>query len=1200
MAVVKKNCFELHGLKDLGNLLRERVDSGIPEKEAARQLILQEHERLYNDLNELRTKVNPKAKVEKYSPPDNQKEIEQIKADYEQAKAKAAEVPIPAEEKTADIGTPEEAGKTTEKGTAAGEPPPGAPGEPVKDDGGKLNDKGILTRLYNAKGTPEAAKEGFKAKGLKYQTKSQEEAAGVAKTVVEEMGIDDAVLAAESMKFDGDVNSLIFAEALNKLKEQEDAATSPEGKMEAAMKFAEVGITYDKMARYGGRFNAAINHFYKKSPLGIQLMENAKRKEDFDEWSKPKDKSWKEFFTEMMKEPEFESIIKEQVQEGMKKERAEARKARIKKVDDFIDKAKDQFKGGATYSTIIPPQVITTALEGIRQAYHAGEHVVKIVQDAIDYISKELGHDNWDKEKFKKEWEEKLRDRESKKPLTDEELKLKILNKFRNKLKGLSESQKDDVIRRSHKQLIENGALEYDDFKKIIARVTGRADLTDAEGAKIRSLVEKTNAVEDAAQKVRTERTDESLVELNKAEIEVGRAAKELNELFHNKPDIVKRLTSIMQLSTLGIPALVNNPIYNLWNQMALRFPVGVINDAIDRGMAAAAKLAGKTYDREYNVWGTQKEFWSKLGLGTREAFQQVGTGLTRQDYLDKEIVTQQQIRPFKSWKDIADSARGNKQLTRKQWWDKLIQGTVGIPAEVVARFLNVGDKPQRFAAEGAQGSAFANTLGLKDIDYKIFIKFPREEAYRNYKAQGLSDEVAGQKADAIKEAIIKEGQRSTFQQDNLLNDAITRAAGVLGGKDSGTAQLTKALVISPYIKIPSNAFWSLYNLLNPEIAIVQAGVHAANAKRLNNKGELTKGKLQNREARYWMAHAIVGIGMRATVVALVQAGTFVPGSDDDDSKKERDANAFFDKPGYVNIGDIKISNRWFGFMGMMGNAIAKKWKDATPEQREAQDDFWNIAFGGMEWEALQELENGVFSNSSSLLQSLNTGDWSRYGLNTLNMFTNIIQPAAIAQINRAALDEVPNSKGDSFLDRLNKSFAQRSTLYRNIFKVQLDQKRDIWGQTIPKGGNLLSRMFGISKANPQLFGRPVYDDFIRTQDSGFLPPAVLANINGKKLNTKQENKLQEYIGSERKRLAQPYVNGMAEVPIISKKYSELNDEKKKEVLQYLYGRGRERGLELFYKDYPQFRPKEKSIKDQIDDSIWDATKSIMEAKEQN
>lgn len=1067
---------------------------------------------------------------------------------------------------------------------ASKEPPPAPPkqgeGKGVGDEGGRLNDKGILNKLYNAKRTPEAAKEGFKKEGLEYETKSQKEAQEVANALLDEVGIDEAVAAAEAMKFDGDVNSLIFAEALNRLREQEEKATTPEAKLEAATRFAEIGITYDKMARYGGRFNAAINYFYKKSPLGIVIMENAKRKDDFNQWSKPKDKSWKEFWSEMMKEPEFAEQVKVQVQEELKKERAAAREARIKKVDDFFDKAKEQFKGGAAYSSIIPPKIITTALEGMKQAYRAGEAVGKIIQDAIDYISTELGSQPWDKEKFRKEWEDKLKEKGSKKPLTYEELKIKVLDKFRKKLKGLTEKQKDEVIRRSHKKLIENGALDFQDLRDIISDVVGRGELTPEDAARIKELVNKTNQVEVAAEKLREERTDEAFVNFRKAEIEAGKASKELNDLFYNKPDIVKRLTSIMQLSTLGIPALINNPIYNIWNQATLRFPIGVINTLVDKSVSSIAKLFGKNFEREYNVLAGQAEFWSKLGLGSKEAISQLFTGLNRQDYLQKEVYGQQ-IRPVKAFRDLVAYTRGERKMTKQQALDKAIQSTVGVPAEIVARFLNIGDKPQRFAAEGSQAAAFAKELGLEGMDFKLFTEFPREEAYREYKAQGLSDEVAAQKADYIKEAIIKEGQRSTFQQDNLLNDVITRAASIFGGKDSGTANLIKTLTISPYIKIPSNAFWSFYNLLNPEVAFLQTGIHAARAKSYSNKGETTKSKLQQREARYWMAHAIVGIGMRAAIIALVKAGVFTPGSDEDDSKKERDATSYFDKPGSVRVGDMQISNRWFGQWGMMGNAIAKKYRNATPEQREKQDEFWNIAFGMMEKEGLAELQNGIFANSSSILQAIDGGSPDRYLTNTINMMANIIQPASIAQINRASLDEVPSSRGDSFLEKLDKNFAQRSAVYRKIFNVQLNSKKDIWGQPMPKGGNLLSRLFGISRIDPQLFARPIYDDYLKTSDSGFLPPAVMPLLNGKKLNTQQYDRLEQYIGSERKKLIEPYVNDMATIPGYGL-YSEIKDnEVKKAALSVLYSKGRVLGVEKFYTDYPEFRPKEDDEKEE-------------------
>lgn len=1249
------------------------TDKNISRQEAT-DLVLKEYEKLHGELENFKKTINPKYQKKAYEAPKiDEEKIKSINDAYEkniQELTKPVE-PIEAEEKqqpekptdkkSEGTAEPPNPPLVEEKGEGGGKEPPIPPKESVaeKEDAKNGKNKGILAHLHKAKNIPEAARKGFEEEGLKYTTKSQKEAESVAKSIIDFAGLDEAVLMAEAQKFDGDVNSLIFGEALNKIANQELLAKTPEEKLAAAKKFAEVGITYDKMARYGGRFNAAINYFYKKSPLGVVMMENARRKDDFNQWSKPKDKSWKEFYDELKKVPEFDAIVKEEIQAASKKENKEKRVSKRKAISDAFDKAK--IKGGAK-SVIIPPVLWNGAVEIMKQAYLAGETLVDTIQKGVDYIKKNHKED-WDEDAFWVEWTGRLMEMEGDQPQSGfSKLKQKILNqvadlneqiknkkrkpksekidltpeqqkeidelinkrdklkeklekvapiseanwyknrlsyieKFREKLKGLTEKQKDEVIKKSLNELVNKEALEYEDLRKIIAQATGRADLTAEEAAKMKELVQKTNAVDDAAQKWRTEKTKEAEVGYRKAQIEATKATRDLNDMFQDKPDIIRRLVSMMQLNTLGVVSLVANVAYNVWNQSFIRFPIGVINNLFDRGIS----LFDKNYVREFATIEAQKDFWQSLGVGSKEAVQQIGTGLSRQDYLSKEVPSQ--FRPFKSVRDLWAWKNNKKNLTKAQFWDKVLQAMPqGMSAEIVARLLNVGDKPQRFGAEGAQAATFAKALGLKDIDKQLFIEFPREQAYEAYKAQGYSDEVAGQKADYIKEAIIKEGKRSTFQQDNLLNDAITRAAGVLGGKDSGTAGLAKSLVISPYIKIPTNAFWSMYNMVNPEVAILQAITHAGIAKKFKNKGELTKASLQNREARYWMAHAIWGIGMRAIVISLVKAGIFVPSADDDESKKERDANSFFDKPGYINVGNLKISNRWFGVLGSMGNVIAKKWKDMTPEQREAQDDFWNTVLGGVELDALKEMENGVFANSSSLLQSLGTGDWSRYGMNAINLFSNIIQPATSAQFDRAQLDYVPTSKGDSFLDKLNQNFAQRSKLYRKIFDVQINQKKDVWGKPIPKGGNELSRMFGISKANPQIATRPMYDDYLRTGDSGFLPPAVLPILNGQKLNSEQENKLIEYVGSEREKLAQPFIDDKAVINGWNATYSELknpdgtsNDEIKKFVLSRFYDIGRINGLELFYQDYPEFRPKNEPVNysEEVKKDIFNSLLSI-------
>jgi hypothetical protein len=1105
-----------------------------------------------------------------------------------------------------------ESGVNTAEGEGGGKPPK----EPIvdKEGGGRLGNKALANRLVNAKNIPEAAKKGIEAEGLEYEPQSQTEANDLAKTIIDEVGIDEAVAQAQMGKFGGDVNTLVQTEALNRLGDMSEKATNAEERLAHDLKFAEIGIALDKDLRKKGQGISAINQFYKKSPLGVQIIENVKRKADFDTWSKPKDKSWREFFEEMKKEPEFDAIVKEQVSEGMKQERAEARKARIKKVDDFFDSAKSKFKdSGAMYSTVIPPKLITAALDGMQKAYHAGEKVAKVIEDAVAYISKELGSASWDKDKFRKEWEEKLKDKSEKKPLSDEEVKAKILDRFRNKLKGLSDRQKEDVVRKSFQKIVESGGLDYADFRQIIADVTGRGEMTDAEAIKLKELVKQTNLIDEAQKRALTERTPEALAAFRKAELNAGIATRELNTLLYNRPNITKRLTSMMQLNTLGLAALVNNPIYNVWNQTTLRTPVGVVRTLVEKGIQGVYKAMGKEYLPEMDITSpkVQKEFFNKLGLGTREAVGQFLTGLNRMDYLQKEIHGQQ-IRPRTAMKDLWAYSKGEKNLTKTQVVDKLLQASPsGIAAEVVARVLNLGDKPQRFAAEGAQAAAFAKALGLKDIDYKLFIEFPREEAYRVYKAKGLSDAEAAKKADYIKDTIIKEGQRSTFQQDNMLNDVLTK---VFGGEQSGLGSMAKSVVISPYIKIPSNAYWSYYNLINPEVALLQSMIYGGKAaakkyggvKRFIGDSEKTSAEKDLHEAKYWFAHAAVGIATRAVVVSLVSAGIFRPGNTQDDTKKEREGEQYYEPQGTINLSKLAawmkgedpskvknglvLQNKWFGHWGTIGNAIARKNEDMTPEQKEKQDEFWNIAMGGLEMDALKDLNQGVFGNTSSLLSALNNNGngLQAWGVNTVNMFANVIQPATYAQISRAELPYYTKRKADDFLGELKNSMLDRSSVVRKLTGQYPPSKVGIWGDKLDKKDNTIMRMFGISRTNDDNFAQPIYEDYKKTNNTKFFPPAVRPEIedNGVtlKLPTKDAARLEELVGQQRRRLVAPYINDMATFEGENKTYSKLSNDEKTDNLRILYDEGFKNGKYLFLKENPKYIIPEKTKQQKQED----------------
>jgi hypothetical protein len=1040
----------------------------------------------------------------------------------------------------------------------------------------------------------------------KYEVKSKEEAKSIAKNIIKEYGTDDAVTLAEANKFHGDVNSFIFSEAINDTYIKESEAKTPEEKLKYAEQWADYAIRFDESARSKGRFISAISDFYKKSPLGIKFVENERRSEDFKKWYKAKESSYKEVFDELVQDPKFKSLIGEEVQKGLKEERAAQRQANRKKIEDFFENAK--LKGNNLYAVPIPPKVINGALEIMKQSVLAGESVVYSVNKAIEHISNEVK--DWDKEKFRKEYEAKLSSIEGnagkrEKEELPEDAKNKILDKFRKKLKGLDESQKEKVIRKSFKQLVENGALEYNDFKKIIAETIGYGEVTPEEAAKITKLVSDINSVDDLAESIRNEgnRSEQNLLKYQKAKKEAEKSATELNKMVYNKTNVANRLLSIMQLNTLGIPSLVNNPIFNIWNQATVRFPNAVSMTVLDQILYGGSKVSNKLFGTgvllpENNVLASQKEFFKKGLQGGKLSTEQLFTGLTNKDYFQKEIYSSQ-IHPFTSIKDLWNWKFNGKSLTPAQVVDKSIQATVGLPAEIVARALNIGDKPQRFAAEGAQAAVFAKNLGLKDIDYKYFLEFPKEEAYRAFKKQGLSDDVAMKKAEEIQERIIKQGEESTFQQENLVNEVINSAVNIASSYGVGAGGVVKAIktLNMPFLKIPLNASWSVYNLANPQVAFLQSAIYGARAIKSRSASDI-------QQSKKWLAHGATGIALTGIAGALVSNGIInASNRSDETSKKERQGEKTYEQQNSINVtklnaylrgenpDDVKnslnVDLKWFGNVGNILNIEAIKKEEMTPEQRENGMSFMEDMFSGMSISSMELIENGVFSNTSGLLTAIDKGGnfADSYVLNLINMGTNIVQPAMFAQMSRAQLPYYSQQKADTFMEQLKNNLLTRSSTLRALSGKYPPSQIGVWGDRLDRKDNVAMKLFGISSNNNDNFAQPIYNDYKKTENTAFLPPSVKPEVNGFKLNTSQTNKLETLVGQARKNLVSPFVNDGAKLSGFKNNYSQLSEEDKVKALGIIYKMGYEVGEKQFTDLYPEFYKSDKKTPEEKKES---------------
>jgi hypothetical protein len=1117
--------------------------------------------------------------------------LESKKPEYAIQEPAAGEVPVQPEAGVSgkmEAGVPPtEPPKVTEKGES-----------PRKE-----RQKALLNRIVDSKGTPEALKEQIREKGLTYKPASQKEATRLANAIIDSIGIDQAVEMASRSEFSdvfGGMNSAVLSEAASRL-------------VNDPVKQAQVFATLDNGLLWKGQDVSYMNEFYTKNPLGVVIYENTRRKNDFEQWSTKKEKQWQDAYDVLKAEKEAlkkeleELRIEKPTNEGVQRAKVKAEKARQKRAD-IIEKYKNK-GGGLTLTTggltkegieFVGEVSLTYIQEGVANA----EVVIrKVLADLKTAIGKDVSQE------VRNEVEQIVR------RVVNDKKGAPVIDRIRKKLEGLSNKEKEEVIRQSYKKIIESGALEFEDFKNIIADVLGRGPLSEADAKKLQDLTVTINELEAKALDAQELRTPEALKAHKIAQKEAAEASKELSNLFNNKPNILKRISQLIQLRTLGIVALINNPFYNIVNQAFLRFPIGLTNTLIDRAVSAGAKAANVQINPSTNVLSrrVQAEYFKKLKLGFKESGEQLFTGLNRQDYIQKETYAQS-IQPLESMKALYRYAKGKQKMSLAEVVDRSLQAT-GADAEAVARTLNIGDKPFRFGSEGATAADFSEALGLsKGIDYELFIEFPKAEAYRIYKKQGLSDAEATQKAEYIEKSIIQEGKRAAFQQDNFLADLLKMISGEVSKKTGpGVGELTSTLVVSPYIKTPANVFWSYYNLLHPEVALLQAFAYGGKAYKLREK-DPTASKLALREGRFWFGHAVTGIAYVSVISSMVGAGIFTAGSTAEDTKKEREGRSYYGKPGTTNVtklmawlrgedptqikGGYTIKNSWFGHIGTLGNAIARREQEMTPEQLKNRGDLMdrlisNVDPDNLFPEALEGLQSGIFSNTSSLLNSIQSDFGAkRWGLNTINLLTNVVQPATLAQISRAELPYYSSTKADSFMGELRNSMLQRSSMFRALSGEVPPAKVGIWGDRLEKKDNFMMRFFGISKENPDNFAQPLYDIVKRTNNISYFPPTIKPEIEdeGKtsKLNTKQTIELEMMVGQYRKNLVAPLLNDFVDIGKYGV-WSELEDyfkgeglsneearkkadELKLDALRNAYDYGFELGKEAFLDAHPEFR----------------------------
>lgn len=1022
------------------------------------------------------------------------------------------------------------------------EPPPKK--EQAEEPPPKPRNYAIADRILNSDAN-EAIKRGIKEKGASYVPKGLDITLGEAKNLIELYGDKaDGIVRDLTNGLTWDTRTALTAKLYEKYVE--------EGRNEEAVNIA---MWQAKQSLEAGRASNAAKIWKmitesgeENIVLSIERERQAQRDQLIEPVAQELQQTREQIEAEIRKQ--VEARVQKEVGDRLKKAKLITKEKR-KEIADFFDGLKVDTKNkGMMSASVIPgitllPHVWNASIDIMKQAVLTGADVANAIQAGIDYI-KANQKEAIDEEKFKEFMAPKLEAIVPKEPVNregidDEKIKTPKTLKGRKKKEFI-----DEVI-----QAYNDGKLTDKKFEEIYAGKMGFKEFTEADRKRIRELATTISEAEKFENVLREDFTDENIKKYKDLIKQAKQANNLLQEFAQAPASIEDTLISIMQGNLLSLLSQVGNIYYNV-NYQPLRFNSMGIGSMVDYSLSKLAKMGivGKSLEaRTIDPIALQKGYFLGMWNGLIEGAQQVVTGVDQDPRSLREIQTNfSPVRAIQRW---ADSNR-----TAAQKANDYVEGTLGLPAEVMFRLLNLGDKPFRRAAEMAKAMEMASLRGLKGNDLLKFLVIPDAES-----------------AEIIKKA----GDEATFQQSEgfgkKIQQYITDFLNTIA-KIPYVGKPAKVLLKSqiPFIKTPWNVAAETMQYAAPPITLAIGINQIANGNKRG--GSIMIGK------------AMVGAMIQAVAYQLFIKGLLT--GDDDKEKKKRDFQ-FDNVPPANSINTSAIArglagqgwetkdgkDNWVSYTKMGTTGILFDHYSNTYKERAANNEplldtdayIYDMITSGPKV-ASSSLDQTFLQGTSKLLEAVKDGgnkkttDWI---ITTTEAVGAIVYPNTLATISKASDEYLRDVQDDSFLKKLG-------NVYQNKMFMgdALPAKVSIWGDKVtgnPEGRNkYVYYLFDPTKfkeVDTDDFRYKLYQDFKKDYDADWIPgaPSKTITVKGEKikLDGTQYELLSTYVGQERKDMTQAYIN--------SKAYERASDKDKKEELKAIYRDGSELGRERFMID---------------------------------
>jgi len=769
---------------------------------------------------------------------------------------------------------------------------------------------------------------------------------------------------------------------------------------------------------------------------------------------------------------------------------------------------------------------------------------------------------------------ERLKRKPSKKiVLTDKELEKMVNSLYAKMTRPITKQQLRKLARDYIDKVVEIGEIDKESFKDLFASAIGMETLTpeietelrkssealnDSRviGENLKSLWEKYKIKIDNKQDVSgLEKDIDEQIKTYKDSLEKAKYANiKISEIFTDPKTIGELLSTFIQGNLLTPKSLLTNiaanatwaPVRGIKNMLATFLDIGlskigklkpILQENIDpEKYPYLYKVSNLIPDekRTYDYFAANKGYYPGFKEGFIEAIQQMITGYMPDDVYRREI--SQALHPLQAMVKTINLLSNKEKRNIEDIVKNSLEAVVGIPPEIMFRFLNLGDKPFRRAAEKARLSEIAKLKGLKGKDREIFMIMPDESSFDEARQAGLE---------------------ATYQQDTKISKFIN-GFGSYSKKEAqqnmtkldkfikGLMRLTLKANI-PYVKTPINIAIETFDYAIPIWSIYQGVQYAVRGNR--------------RRSLDYFSRAIVGGIISSAFTTLIKAGimSLAPAGmeEEEEGKAGIKASEYRDKPAYhINLSaymryitgndptwqenDLISEYKRFGILSSMAMAKAEAYRGYKVGDTEfGKDGYLAQNLSGIFPILRSSLDQSFLSGVNSGLTALMKGGYEqdRYLLNLARSFSAMAIPNTYVAINQYR-DKYIREIKDRSLKGIEKNKKEIKNQFKSMLTTEngLPTKVTVWGEDVkrvPDGKGIGYILFDIthSKRYGGDFGVKIHELYESTGETKVLPSPISSSINYQgnniKLTPELYYELQKKIGANRKLFAESIVESM-------------------------------------------------------------------------